>query len=405
MASSARQAVTPLNIQQLLAAKQMGLGDYIAQAEMKSRTPTLRERIGNLIYDAAQGAGLRQSAQSMRSNAETAVDFVPGVGEAVGAQEAGRDLAAGNYGRAALGGLGTAAGVLPVGDLAGGIAKAIFGGIAAKTANKPALEIAEKMLKEGADKQAIWDATGWFKGTDGKWRFEIDDSGTALRGAGNVKDVTDKRGHNLKDVFLHPDNYRAYPHMEEIQVHGGLLPGNASGQYTPPGLMSVDPAEIVVNDYRRGVDPRSTILHEMQHDIQGLEGFAGGGNSISTFGNSDPKIRNAVAEEMEKLLRTLPRDEYASELRKSWQEATEADVAESYKGYLKANKESRSSVYNPVNRAAQETAAMNVYKRMAGEVEARNVQTRMNMPMERRRNTPPWATQDTPDEQQIVRRR
>jgi hypothetical protein len=106
-----RQALTaPLNIQQLLAAKQMGLGDYIAQAEMKSRTPSLRERIGNLIYDAAQGAGLRQSAQSMRSNAETAVDFVPVLGDAIGAQEAGRDLGAGNY---LSGGLGLAATLVP----------------------------------------------------------------------------------------------------------------------------------------------------------------------------------------------------------------------------------------------------------------------------------------------------
>jgi hypothetical protein len=110
MPSNARQAVTPLNIQQLLAAKQMGLGDYIAQAEMKSRTPTLRERIGNLIYDAAQGAGLRQSAQSMRSNAETGMDFVPVLGDAIGAQEAGRDLGAGNY---LSGGLGLAATLVP----------------------------------------------------------------------------------------------------------------------------------------------------------------------------------------------------------------------------------------------------------------------------------------------------
>jgi hypothetical protein len=133
MPSNARQAVTPLNIQQLLAAKQMGLGDYIAQAEMKSRTPTLRERIGNLIYDAAQGAGLRQSAQSMRSNAETAVDFVPGLGDAIGAQEAGRDLGAGNY---LSGGLGLAATLVP-----GAIAeKAVKKGIRAYHATDKAFD-------------------------------------------------------------------------------------------------------------------------------------------------------------------------------------------------------------------------------------------------------------------------
>lgn len=43
------------------------------------------------------------------------------------------------------------------------------------------------------------------------------------------------------------------------------------------------------------------------------------------------------------------------------------------------------------------------YHRTSGEVEARNVQTRMNMTPAERRATPPWLTQDVPDEQQIVR--
>jgi hypothetical protein len=44
-----------------------------------------------------------------------------------------------------------------------------------------------------------------------------------------------------------------------------------------------------------------------------------------------------------------------------------------------------------------------VYRRSAGEVEARNVQSRMNMTPAERRATPPWLTQDVPDEMQIVR--
>jgi hypothetical protein len=141
MPSNARQAVAPLNIQQLLAAKQMGLGDYIAQAEMKSRTPSLRERIGNLIYDAAQGAGLRQSAHGMRSNAETAVGFVPGLGDAVGAQEAGRDLGAGNY---LSGGLGLAATLVP-----GAIAEKAVKKVAKKAADvtEPLFDAAYDLTK------------------------------------------------------------------------------------------------------------------------------------------------------------------------------------------------------------------------------------------------------------------
>jgi hypothetical protein len=40
--------------------------------------------------------------------------------------------------------------------------------------------------------------------------------------------------------------------------------------------------------------------------------------------------------------------------------------------------------------------------RLAGEVEARNVERRMHMTEEERRATPPWLTQDVPDEDQII---
>lgn len=43
------------------------------------------------------------------------------------------------------------------------------------------------------------------------------------------------------------------------------------------------------------------------------------------------------------------------------------------------------------------------YRRLSGEVEARNVQRRMSFTPEQRRATPPWKTQDVPDEKQIVR--
>jgi hypothetical protein len=43
------------------------------------------------------------------------------------------------------------------------------------------------------------------------------------------------------------------------------------------------------------------------------------------------------------------------------------------------------------------------YRALAGEVEARNVQTRMDMDAATRRATPPWATEDVPRDQQIVR--
>lgn len=81
--------------------------------------PTLRQRIGDATYDIARYLGMDSIANRMRGDVQAAVDFIPGVGDAVGVDEAARDYQAGNYGMAAAG-LGlTAAGMVPgVGDAA-----------------------------------------------------------------------------------------------------------------------------------------------------------------------------------------------------------------------------------------------------------------------------------------------
>ena len=44
------------------------------------------------------------------------------------------------------------------------------------------------------------------------------------------------------------------------------------------------------------------------------------------------------------------------------------------------------------------------YERLAGEAEARNVQTRMDWTPEQRRETPPWASLDVPEDELIHRK-
>ncbi len=51
-----------------------------------------------------------------------------------------------------------------------------FAGQKASTANLEQLKNAQEMETLGADMESIRKATGWFKGRDGKWRFEINDS-------------------------------------------------------------------------------------------------------------------------------------------------------------------------------------------------------------------------------------
>ena len=56
-----------------------------------------------------------------------------------------------------------------------------FAGQKASTANLEKLKNAQEMETLGADMESIRKATGWFKGRDGKWRFEINDSNMEYR--------------------------------------------------------------------------------------------------------------------------------------------------------------------------------------------------------------------------------
>lgn len=56
-----------------------------------------------------------------------------------------------------------------------------YAGEKAENADKAALNTAKEMEKNGADAETIRQKTGWFRGADGKWRWEIDDSGMKLR--------------------------------------------------------------------------------------------------------------------------------------------------------------------------------------------------------------------------------
>src|SRR5690606_34108278 len=87
-------------------------------ADLRAYTPSLRDRIAWGIAGGLGRFGADKHRQRWAANKIGGlIDFVPGVGEAVGLDDAWNDYQAGNYGLAAAG-LGlTAAGAIPgVGD-------------------------------------------------------------------------------------------------------------------------------------------------------------------------------------------------------------------------------------------------------------------------------------------------
>ena len=78
-----------------------------------------------------------------------------------------------------------------------GATKYSFAGEKSKTADLKKLETAKQMLADGADPQPVRKETGWFRGADGKWRYEIDNSNVKLRYEATLYDyVTELREKN-----------------------------------------------------------------------------------------------------------------------------------------------------------------------------------------------------------------
>ena len=89
----------------------------------------------------------------------------------------------------------------------------MFAGPRADTADLEKLEAAQKMDAEGVSRDEIWDTTGWFKGPEGKWRFEISDDEAIARFNPRVQTPTGRLKSNdptVKDLLYHPKLFEAY---------------------------------------------------------------------------------------------------------------------------------------------------------------------------------------------------
>jgi hypothetical protein len=160
--------------------------NQVAQALLSSYTPSWREKIGNSIYDVAK-ALMPSTANRMRDEAMMAVDFIPGVGEAVGLNDAYNDFNAGNYGIAAAGLGATAAGVVPgVGDAVGKGIRVWTGGVG-------------DPLKAAVDK--------------GAWFSEAED--LAREYAGQIGSIT--------PATIRPINPIEFRHAEQSRTIGDII--------------------------------------------------------------------------------------------------------------------------------------------------------------------------------------
>ena len=106
----------------------------------------------------------------------------------------------------------------------------------ANTAMISRLQKAEYMEREAASSKEIWKETGWMRGSDHKWRFEIPDSLDKINFRKDVKP------HTLGEIYDNPALYEAYPElaqktvrMEDTKTVETLSKGNAAVKKSAEG--------------------------------------------------------------------------------------------------------------------------------------------------------------------------
>jgi hypothetical protein len=265
-------------------------------------------------------------------------------------------------------------------------AAGIFGGKLSATADYDKLAKAMIMSDDKAGLDDVWEATGWFKDQDKKWRYEIPDDKAALKE--RAMDDLDAGFHKpLGDILEHPELFKAYPHLKDIKVHNRPTEG-AHGTFFGDNIgLRMD---------RTGKDVLSTLLHEVQHGVQQKEGFARGG-SPSTFAMS-PEAKAAAKAEVDELraARSLAHEVEAAGV--SLEEAVKAHrdlgltvpdnaVMAARMNPLSVLEKALTPRQEALKRAEDPHGS---YMKLLGEIEARDVQSRQRMTPEERMMAGPW---------------
>ena len=308
------------------------------------------------------------------------------------------------------------------------------------------LGVAQKMEAAKKEAKAIKLATGWERGADGKWRYEIPDgiyhpkgdaelkkalarqpwreelnglSDRILDGEGLSKEETErfnelaekeaafkadylkKEKPHLADWLENDELFKAYPELKRVGiVFTDNMPKEQAGYYDSKSNT------ITVNT-NSSEDTASIIAHEVQHAIQRYEGFATGGNLKAAMeylsGNkrADVKIKQQLAYKLsqEKGL-GLSEEEVNSLIgHLEYEDISDDELQKQIDALCQKHnitEDQLEDIY-PMDSVWHEA-----YNRISGEAEARNVQKRMGMTAEERRVSLAADTEDVARDSQIL---
>ena len=285
------------------------------------------------------------------------------------------------------------------------------------------LDVAKQMEVSKKDAKIIKMATGWEKGVDGKWRYEMPDAkikDTLDVGGGNIVKRNEEdmlwNGGKLEKAIDAPELFKLYPQLKDVRINTDAIMNDmpSNGEYNPQTkTITIHADELKYLN--------SILNHEIQHVIQREEGFAHGGSPEQV-----ERDFNAAKAEWKARSYAFELEEKAKEMGGEYnQSAVEKALIQEYKDMdmpeFIPDKETRIKGFNYFARGYADRSmddaikrfrldrfqrtdfdSYQEYRKLAGEVESRNVEKRLGMTDEERRNSLASETEDVNRDEQIV---
>ena len=302
------------------------------------------------------------------------------------------------------------------------------------------IQEAEKLEKQGKNAEEIYKQTGWYRGNEGKWRFEIDDSNFNIKP--DVK-LEKNSTYKLSDILEAPELYEAYPALEGVEIQFKDLDKGQGSFDLYSKIIQIDNNEISDTDSKSyemlGLKNQNKLfgdlMHEIQHYIQDIEGFSIGSSPEYWYNKKREELFREATEKAKAILNEVEsnRGQYVRGMAENMYNKLEkamidlaglelqTEEAQSKiawdNGYQTTDK--MKSVLNEIiedniynlkyfsndnlvnewiktqnellkysNRDGR--AAYELYENTAGEQEARNVQDRIKLSSEEKKNTMPF---------------
>lgn len=285
------------------------------------------------------------------------------------------------------------------------------------------LDVAKQMEVSKKNAKIIKMATGWEKGVDGKWRYEMPDAkikDTLDVGGGNIVKRNEEdmlwNGGKLEKAIDAPELFKLYPQLKDVRINTDAIMNDmpSNGEYNAKtNTITIHADEL---KYMNRI-----LNHEIQHAIQYIEGFAKGGSPEQMEKEfkaaQDEWKARAYAHELEEKAKEMGGEYNQSEVEKALvEEYKDLDMSDELpdketrikgfnyfaRGYADRSMDDAIKRFRLNESTRSDFDSYKEYLKLAGEVESRNVEKRLGMTDEERRNSLAEETEDVNRAEQIV---